>query len=80
MNATALEQYVLRELAALSGCMASEIRGTDRILKDLKIDSDDFGLDFVERAEAHIGRKLPLKEWETVVTVQDVINLLKRYA
>ena len=49
---------------------------SDRLVKDLKRDSDDFSFIFVPRLEQRLGVKVPVLEWQTVYTVQDAVDLL----
>jgi len=41
-------------------------------------DGDDASY-FAEAVEKRMGIPIPIKEWETVSTIQDVIDLFKRY-
>lgn len=55
-----------------------ELKKTDKLIGDVWGDSDDAGY-FVEAVEKRIGIPIPIKEWKTVSTIQDVIDLFKRY-
>ncbi|OUL34007.1 hypothetical protein [Nostoc sp. 106C] len=52
---------------------------TDILIDDLKVDGDDFGMDFVLELQRKFQIKIPAKEWNEVFTVQDVVNLVKRF-
>ena len=54
----------------------SEIKDTDRILDDLHMDGDDYGMSFVPELQKRVGFNASRRDWECVVTVADVINLV----
>ena len=51
----------------------------DKIIKDLKMDSDDFSFLFVPMLEKATRIKVPVEKWAHVITIEDVIRLLERY-
>jgi acyl carrier protein len=74
---TEIEQEVFRDLRTLVP-RGTEIRRDQRLIADLRLLSDDataLALDM----EAKFKVKIPRDEWGTVLTVQDVINLLARH-
>jgi len=56
----------------------AEIRGEDRLVGDLHIDSDDLSFVFVPELETEFGVSLPRRSWEAVEKVDDAIKLLTR--
>jgi acyl carrier protein len=48
------------------------------LIKDLRLIGDDAGQAAVVVQE-RLGIKVPVSEWNTVATVQDMIDLLRRY-
>jgi acyl carrier protein len=74
---TEIEQEVFRDLRTLVP-RDTEIRRDQRLIADLRLLSDDataLALDM----EAKFKVKIPRDAWGTVLTVQDVINLLARH-
>ena len=57
----------------------SKFRVTDKLVSDLKINSDDLSFIFAPEREKKLGIEVPAEEWSEVYTVQDAINLLKKY-
>jgi len=55
-----------------------EPQKTDRIIGDVWGDGDDAGY-FALEVEKRLGIVIPPAEWEIVSTVQDMIDLFKRY-
>ncbi len=51
----------------------------DHLVHDLKISSDDLSFIFVPELERRLGINIPVSEWDNVGTVQEAIDLLKRY-
>lgn len=49
------------------------------LIGDLNIDSDDLSFLFVPELEEKLGIKVPVEAWLNVETVQDAVNILKRY-
>lgn len=52
---------------------------TDNLIHDLRVDGDDFGIDFVLEIQSRLQIKIPVDEWNQVFTVQDVVNLVKKF-
>ena len=73
---TAVVLEVLRDVVDPS---EREVLLTDRLVKDLRIDSDDLSFLFVPNIQDRLGLKIPVKEWRTVYTIQDTINLCRKY-
>jgi acyl carrier protein len=74
---TRVEDFVYEELRRLAP-RGMIITPDKLILKDLKLIGDDAGQAAVVLQE-RLGIKVPLSEWNTVWTVQDLIDLLQRY-
>jgi hypothetical protein len=58
----------------------SEIREEDRLLQDLRVGGDDYGMWFVKEVERQLSMKAPLEEWNRVQTVKDILNIVNRHA
>jgi len=56
-----------------------EFHVTDRLVRDLKVCSDDLSFLFVPELEKRVNAKVPVEEWHEVFTVQDTIDLLRKY-
>ena len=56
----------------------TDIRDTDRLGEDLRMDPEDFSMSLVPRLEKALHLKPPIQQWERVRTVGDVIQLLER--
>ncbi|AFZ10678.1 hypothetical protein Osc7112_6543 (plasmid) [Oscillatoria nigro-viridis PCC 7112] len=50
-----------------------------RLVKDLKIDSDVLSFEFAIPLQEKLKIDVPDDEWLNVYTIEDAINLLKRY-
>jgi hypothetical protein len=57
---------------------SGEIKDTDRILDDIRMDGDDYGMSFMPELQRRLGFKASRRDWECVVTVADVMNLVER--
>ncbi len=74
----AIEEDVLKTLRSI--VPQGAVIGLDhKLIADLHLLSDDATAIALE-LERTYRVKIPRKEWQTVLTVQDVINLLARYA
>ena len=74
---TRVEDLVYEELRRLAP--RGMIITPDKLLiKDLRLIGDDAGQAAVVVQE-RLGIKVPVSEWNTVATVQDMIDLLRRY-
>lgn len=56
-----------------------KLKLTDKIIEDLKMDSDDFSFLFVPMLEKATRIKVPVEKWARVITIEDVIRLLEKY-
>lgn len=74
-----IEEIVKRLAEDLSDIPFEAIKLSDRLIKDLKIDGDELSFVFVPELELKLSVKVPIQEWRTVYTIEDVINLLKKY-
>jgi acyl carrier protein len=68
---TLLERYTKRPRGTISD--------SDRLVHDLEMDGDDYGMDFVPKLQSELGFKAARKEWEQVITVGDVVRLVERH-
>lgn len=55
------------------------IRAEHRLVADLKMDGDDFAMSFVRELQKELGFRARREEWEQVVTVADVLELVRQY-
>jgi acyl carrier protein len=55
-----------------------ELQKTDKVIGDVWGDGDDASY-FAIEVEKRVGIAIPRDEWSTVYTIQDVIDLFKRY-
>ena len=74
-----IEEAVWETLESLLLLPRSNWRVTDDLVKDIKVDSDDLSFIFVPELEKRLGMRVPIDEWSTVSTVQEVIELLRKY-
>jgi hypothetical protein len=51
-----------------------------KVVSDLNISSDDLSMYFVPELERRLGVRVPLHEWRTVETGNDVCTLLRKYS
>lgn len=56
-----------------------ELKLSDRLIKDLKINSDVLSFEFALPLEEKLKIYPPVEEWKNVYTIRDVIELLKKY-
>ena len=56
-----------------------ELLLTERFVKDLRINSDDLSFVFIPNVQEKLEIKIPVKEWSKVYTIQDAINLCRKY-
>ena len=73
------EAVVYRLLERWSPRRRDSIRADHRLLADLKWDGDDFGMSFVRELQKELGFRAHREEWERVVTVADVLKLVRQY-
>lgn len=55
-----------------------QIQPSDRLVKDLKIASDDLSFLFAPEVERSFGIKIAQEEWANVYTVADAVNLVQK--
>jgi len=73
-----IERAVFELLKDIVGSQR-ELRLTDRLVKDLKIDSDVLSFEFCLPLQEQVKIDVPDEEWLQVYTIEDAINLLKKY-
>jgi acyl carrier protein len=73
-----VESLVYHWIEDLTGRRREDVHPEHRLLKDLKMDSDDFGFEFVPEIERALGVKTVQTDWETVETVQEAIDVFVR--
>jgi hypothetical protein len=69
---------VLRHLEEITKIPRGEIRPTDRIVRDLRADSDDLSFLFIPNVERELGVGVKHDVWRRVVTVQDAVDALRQ--
>jgi len=74
-----LEKIVFQVLEDILLIPREKISLNDRLIRDLRMESDDATFDFALGLEKKLGIKVPPKEWSNVYTVADAIDLLKKY-
>lgn len=74
-----IEKVVLELLEYFVCVPGQKAHLTDNLIHDLRVDGDDFGIDFVLEIQRRLEIKIPVDEWNKVFTVQDVVNLVKRF-
>ena len=79
MESRDVEEAVWETLEGILLTSRSKMRASDYLVRDIKIDSDDLSFIFVPEVEKKLKVKIPVEEWSRVYTVQDAIDLLKRY-
>jgi acyl carrier protein len=52
---------------------------SDRLVGDLRIDSDDLSFSLVPDIEQAFSIRVPIEEWGHVYTIEDVVNLVQRH-
>ena len=71
--------YVLSLVADWSQAPPGGIQPQHRIVQDLRMDGDDLGMTVVRELNQRFGIKPKRQEWETIVTVGDLLALLDRH-
>lgn len=56
-----------------------QLRLTYRLVKDLNIDSDVLSFEFAIPLQEKLKIDIPDEEWLNIYTIEDAINLLKKY-
>jgi len=70
-----VRSIVVRLLSDAVDIPPERIQGSDRLLDDLRLISDDFSLGFVPDLEAELGVKIPVQAWDHVWTVDDAVRV-----
>lgn len=75
---TLAERTVIDALASAILIPADRIRPTDHLFDDLDADGDDLAGLFVPDVERALGIKVPVRAWDGVQTVQDIVDVVAR--
>jgi hypothetical protein len=70
-----IERAVLASIEDITGVPIDRIRLNDALLRDLKMDGDDFTFVFVPGLEKVLGIKTDPSVWSQVYTVQQAIHV-----
>jgi acyl carrier protein len=75
-----VEQVVLQVVQEIIGSRKlARVAGASELVRDLNICSDDLSMYLVPELERRLGIKVPVDEWSSVYTVDDVCLLLRRH-
>lgn len=55
------------------------ISDTDLILDDLRMHGDDYGMSFIPELQKRLRFEAPRTDWETVLTVANVLRVVDRH-
>ncbi len=72
-------EVVIELLSRIAAKSPEKISLDDRLVDDLQIDGDDFGMWFVRAVRDGFHISPSLAEWEKVTRVRDVIALVERH-
>ena len=73
-------ELVLELIQKWAGVVPSGgIRPEHRLVDDLEMDGDDYGMSFVPELKKRLGISPMRREWEEVVTVGDVLWIVDRH-
>jgi hypothetical protein len=75
----ATHSVVLSLLAKWSCVPAGGVRPEHHLVKDLRMDGDDYGMSFVPELNRRLGIKPTRQDWEHIATVADVLALVDRH-
>lgn len=78
LNETRVRFAVEAKLREILCNRNAEIRGQDRFIADLKVDSDDLSFIFIPELESELGVSLPQETWSKVESVDDVVEQLSK--
>jgi hypothetical protein len=78
-NALDAKSVVLELFEKILCRPSSNIKGTDRFDKDLRMAGDDFGMWLVPELETRLGIKPSMQEWNQVETVNDLVKVIERH-
>ena len=67
---------VIEKLADTCLIPAPSITDDSRLIEDLQLDSDDFGMTVVPELEKELGFEAPVAAWEEVRTVGDMLRVI----
>jgi len=73
-----IEEAVYLVLEQILGRSRTMFRLTERLARDLRIDSDDLSFDFTWVLERSLDVKVPVGEWAECFNGEDAIRILKR--
>jgi acyl carrier protein len=75
-----LETTIYAMIASWTRLPPAALKAGDRLLQDLRLDGDDYGMSLVPELERRFGIKPTIAEWESIHTVQDVVDLVRPHA
>ena len=70
-----LRVTIVELLAHVLGIEQASIGLEDRLIADLRLDSDDFSFWFVPALQERLGTEIPIEAWDTVFTVRDAVQV-----
>jgi len=73
------EAVVREALASYLLVPPEALRSEQRLVADLHLDGDDYGMGVVREIQKRLGFKAPHREWEQVVTVGDLIAIARQH-
>lgn len=74
-----IEEVVFAAFESELAMPRSHVKKTDRLIQDLKLDSDDLSFLFIPTLEKQLHVSISTEEWGAVYSVQDAIDLLLRH-
>ncbi len=60
------------------GINENDIKPESRLMEDLHLSGDDISFVYVNNIHKLYEIELPFKDWESVVTVQDTVDILRK--
>lgn len=73
------KSVVYELLAEMTSKPVSYIRDDQRLVKDLRVDGDDYGMWFVKEVEKRLNIKPSIEEWSQVRTVADILSIVRQH-
>lgn len=67
-------------LARIGSKPKSTIRDDHRLVQDLRINGDDYGMWLVKELEKRLGIKPSIDEWSRAETVSDILKIVSQHA
>lgn len=79
MNTDEIRSRVLDIVRDILCDQDRELSLSDRLVRDLKIQSDDLSFSLVPAVEKTFDLRVPLEEWGSIYTIGDVVDLVRRH-